>query len=68
MDAAVTHLRTSGHQIQQEDLAKLSPLEHRNINVLGRYSFTLPDTVSQGRLRPLRESDGIDDLAQLARP
>jgi hypothetical protein len=38
------------------DVARLSPLKFKNLNVLGRYSFT-PSTPRQG-LRPLRDPDG----------
>lgn len=34
------------------DDARLSPLKHRNLNLLGRYSFTAP-TPPVGALRPL---------------
>lgn len=37
---AVEALRAEGHEIREEDLARLSPLKHRNLNLLGRYSFT----------------------------
>jgi hypothetical protein len=40
IDAAVAQLRGEGHEIAGEDIARLSPLKHRNLNVLGRYSFT----------------------------
>ena len=33
-----------------------SPLIHDHINVLGRYSFAMPETVARGELRPLRNS------------
>lgn len=62
IDAAVAQLRAEGHDISDEDLARLSPLKHKNLNVLGRYSFTatLP---AGGTLRPLRDPDaaGLDD-------
>ena len=32
-----------------------SPLGHKHVNMLGRYTFTLPDTVAKGELRPLRD-------------
>ena len=40
IDAAVAQLRAEGHEILDEDVARLSPLVHENLNVLGRYSFT----------------------------
>ena len=44
-----------GCLVRDEDVARLSPFIHeRHINLLGRYSFTVPDAVSRGELRPLR--------------
>ena len=43
-------------------MARLSPLGHEHINVLGRYSFALADGIAQGELRPLRQPDDGDDL------
>lgn len=40
IDAAVAQLHAEGHELRDEDLAWLSPLKHRNLNLLGRYSFT----------------------------
>ncbi|SCE08311.1 Tn3 transposase DDE domain-containing protein [Streptomyces sp. BvitLS-983] len=62
IDAAVAQLRVEGHEIRDEDIARLSPLKHRNLNLLGRYSFTA-STPTAGALRPLRNPDGpeLDD-------
>ncbi len=54
MDAALNRLRAEGHQVLPEDVARLSPLSFKHINMLGRYAFTLPDAVTRGELRPLR--------------
>lgn len=40
-----------------EDLARLSPLIFEHINMLGRYSFAVPEEVARGELRPLRNPD-----------
>lgn len=63
MDAAVNQLRTEGFDVRDEDLARLSPLAHEHINVLGRYAFILPELVARGELRPLRSpaSQSEDD-------
>ena len=63
IDAAVSQLRAEGHVILDEDVARLSPLGSRHINMLGRYAFTIPDIVARGELRPLRDpgATGIDD-------
>ncbi|WTB17989.1 transposase [Streptomyces sp. NBC_00829] len=62
IDATVEQLRAEGHEIRDEDIARLSPLKHRNLNLLGRYSFTA-STPAAGALRPLRDPDapGVDD-------
>src|SRR6266853_1230815 len=54
IDAALQQLRTEGFPVKAEDLARLSPLVFDHINLLGRYSFSLPDSVQRGQLRPLR--------------
>ena len=40
-------------------MARLSPLGHGHVTMLGRYSFTLPDSVARGELRPLRDPHAI---------
>ena len=50
MDAALDRLRAEGHEPRPEDVARLSPLGHTHVNMLGRYAFTLPDTVARGEL------------------
>jgi hypothetical protein len=47
--------------LNDEDLARLSPLGTNHINVLGRYHFSLPDAIARGEFRPLRESTDFDD-------
>lgn len=59
MDAAVHQLREDGFEVREEDVARLSPFVRHHINVLGRYSFRLPDL--PGGLRPLRGRDATDD-------
>ncbi|MFJ2893540.1 Tn3 family transposase [Streptomyces sp. NPDC087218] len=56
IDAAVAQLRAEGHELRDEDIARLSPLKHRNLNLLGRYSFTA-SVPAAGALRPLRDPD-----------
>jgi TnpA family transposase len=62
IDAAVAQLRAEGHEIRDEDIARLSPLKHRNLHLLGRYSFRT-STPAGGVLRPLRDPDtpGLDE-------
>jgi TnpA family transposase len=59
MDAAVNQLRADGFDVRDEDVARLSPFVRHHINMLGRYSFQLPDL--PGGLRPLRAPDAVDD-------
>lgn len=54
MEAALEQLRREGYLVKDEDVAHLSPLMHEHINMLGRYSFVVPDFVERGELRPLR--------------
>ncbi len=54
MQAAIDQLRAEGYPVLHEDIAHLSPHVHDHINMLGRYSFSIPESVSRGELRPLR--------------
>jgi hypothetical protein len=40
-------------------VARLSPFVRHHINMMGRYSFQLPEV--PGGLRPLRDKDAIDE-------
>jgi len=40
--------------VRDEDVVRLSPLIPEHINMLGRYSFVVPESVVRGELRPLR--------------
>ncbi len=48
-------LRREGYPVQDEDVEKLSPLQCGHINMQGRYSFTVPESVSKGELRAFNE-------------
>jgi TnpA family transposase len=54
-EAALNQLRAEGYPVMDEDVARLSPLLHEHINMLGRYFFAIPDAVAKGELRPLRD-------------
>ncbi|MEE1842809.1 MULTISPECIES: Tn3 family transposase [unclassified Streptomyces] len=56
IDAAVARFRAEGHETRDEDIARLSRLKHRNLNLLGRYSFTASSPAADA-LRPLRDPD-----------
>lgn len=55
MEAALDQLRREGFPVLDGDVARLSPLMHEHINMLGRYSFSVPEAVANGELRPLRD-------------
>ena len=57
MDAALYPLRAEGYPVRDEDVVRLSPLPHQPINMLGRYSFTVPEAVAKSKLRPFRTPD-----------
>jgi Tn3 transposase DDE domain-containing protein len=54
MDDAVNHLRQSGREINDEHLARLSPLQLDHVLLLGTFPFTLPHELAGGRRRALR--------------
>ena len=61
MAAAVAELRDNppdGHVVLDEEVARLSPLKHANMNFLGHYSFR-PSQPGSG-LRPLRDPSAVD--------
>jgi TnpA family transposase len=55
MSAILSLLREMGHDVLDEDVARVSPLKVRHINVLGEYSFSLHPDLLEGDLRPLRD-------------
>jgi hypothetical protein len=63
ISAVLAQLRQEGYPVRDEDVARLwlSPFVHeRHINLLGRYSFAVPETVTQCELRPLRNPNSAD--------
>jgi TnpA family transposase len=61
MALALDKLRAQGYAIRDEDVARLSPLIRKHINLLGRYDFDLPEAQQRGELRPLRNLNGSED-------
>nr|WP_172692149.1 Tn3 family transposase [Raoultella ornithinolytica] len=53
MQEALSHLRSIGEGPEDEHIARLSPLMHGHINMLGHYTFTLPEDILKGELREL---------------
>lgn len=52
LDAALNHLRATGHQVDVRAVARLSPLLRRHINFLGQYRFRAEAAALGERLRP----------------
>ena len=55
MDAAIQHLRREEYPVLDSDVEKLSPLQCGHINMQGRYSFIVPESVSKGELKAFNE-------------
>ncbi len=68
LDRAASHLVERGADVRDEDLARVSPLMHAHVRVLGRYHFRLHDTVADGGLRPLRDPSEIDEFGRPTGP
>jgi TnpA family transposase len=61
MQAAIDHLRQQGEEVLEDDEARLSPLSYKHVNMLGHYSFTLAEQVIQGQLRPLKQTQDLEN-------
>ena len=55
LDRAVRHLREQGEKVREEDLARVTPLLHAHINVLGRTSSPWTKEVAEGGTCPLQD-------------
>ncbi len=53
INATLQQLRTNGYPLLDEDIARLSPFMLAHINVIGKYSFQLPDLGPNGIRRLL---------------
>ena len=62
MQEAIAKLSNDGLVIDPSDIARLSPVLWRHINFLGRYDISLPESVAQGKLRPLRDPTSAWDF------
>ncbi|MGW7044215.1 Tn3 family transposase [Streptomyces avermitilis] len=56
-DAVVARLRAEGHDLKDEDVARLSPLKGRHINFMSRYQFNFAAGGPGEGLRSLRDPD-----------
>ncbi len=66
INAALEQLVREGRDVTSEDVARLSPLVFEHINLLGRYAFSVPEAVTRGELRPLRNPAEV--LEEVATP
>ena len=57
MDAILEELKAEGFPVNDEDVVRLSSFGYGHLNMLGRYSFSMPDAVKRGELRPFRDSE-----------
>lgn len=64
IDVALSYLREQGETRTQEDIARLSPLGHEHINMVGRYHFHLPESLKNGGIRPLRLDNPSESWAE----
>lgn len=63
MQAALDHLRAQGEMLNDENIARISPLCNGHINMLGHYSFIQAELVTKGHLRPLKEASEEENIA-----
>lgn len=68
LDKALSHLREEDHEVRDEDLARVSPLMHGHVRVLGRYHFQLDESVVDGGSRPLRDPAETDEFELPTQP
>jgi TnpA family transposase len=61
IQVALNQLRSEGAEVKAEDVARLSPLVHEHVNMLGRYQFTLAEPVKRGELRSLTDPNDIEE-------
>jgi len=65
MEIAIDAISKAGQEIYDFDMQRLSPLGYDHINIMGRYSFILPEEIEHGGLRSLLSFDKIiDDIGE----
>ncbi len=65
MNSAVNFFQKTSVEVNVKDVARLSPLGFRHINMLGRYQFELSDAILRGEMRPLRQVNSMDQFEDL---
>ena len=67
IERALTQLAQIGLDIRPEGVERIWPLGFQHVNLLGRYSFDLPEQLIRGELRSLRDpSDAADEEVLVA--
>lgn len=46
-------LSSNGKEARDDDIVRLSPQMHGHINILGHYTFTLPEDILKGEMKTL---------------
>ncbi len=59
IEVALDAIKQAGQPAFDSDIQRLSPLGYEHINIMGRYSFVLPEEIEQGGLRSLLSVDKI---------
>lgn len=57
MNVAQDQLKNENLPINTKDEVRPSLFAKSHFNMLGKYSFTMPDEIKVGKLRPLRDPD-----------
>lgn len=65
MNVALNKLRSIRQQVLPSDVARLSPLGRKHINMLGRYYFSIDKAIEQGADLPLRDPEAREDFELL---
>lgn len=65
MNSAVNFFQKTPVEVNVKDVARLSPLGFRHINMLGRYQFELSDAILRGEMRPLRQVNSMEQFEDL---
>jgi hypothetical protein len=67
IERALAQFEQMGLDVRPEDIERIWPLGFQHINMLDRYSFDLPEQLTRGELRSLRDpSDAADEWVLVA--
>ncbi len=67
IERALAQFEQIGLDVRPEDVERIWPIGFQHINMLGRYSFDLPEQLTRGELRALRDpSEAADEEVLVA--